>query len=196
MVRRWDELHQVSTACANPQLKVECEWRLSMQEQLAATIKSASLADTSDNGIVMCYSLALSDRSHELYSQTKIVTQRLQHEWSLVPSTAIDARIAMLQKTSQFVEVNEGAKVVQEIKHLFAGNTQPVCSLLLYFQYKSDLDIHNAFHLISFIFCINSARLFMHSGRFARLERSCCIERCMQWHTVCLEISAQVHTFM
>lgn len=124
---RWDELHQVSNSCGNPQLKVECEWRLGMQEQLAATIKSASLADTPENGIAMCYSLALSDRSHELFAQTKIVTQRLQQEWSLLPTTAIDARIAMLQKTSQFVEVNEGAKVVQEIKHLFAGNQQPVC---------------------------------------------------------------------
>lgn len=123
---RWDELHQVATSCGNPQLKVECEWRLSMQDQLAATIKSASLGDTPENGIAACYSLALSDRSHELFAQTKIVTQRLQQEWSLLPSTAIDARIAMLQKTSQFVEVNEGAKVVQEIKHLFAGNTQPV----------------------------------------------------------------------
>lgn len=124
---RWDELHQVSNSCGNPQLKVECEWRLGMQEQLAATLKSASLADTPENGIAACYSLALNDRSHELFSQTKIVTQRLQHEWSLLPATAIDARIAMLQKTSQFVEVNEGAKVVQEIKHLFAGNPQPVC---------------------------------------------------------------------
>lgn len=118
----------MSTGCSNPQLKMECEWRLGMQEQLAATLKSAPLADSPENGIVACYALALSDRSNELVAQLKVVTQRLQHEWSLLPDTAVDARIAMLQKTNQCVEVGEGAKVVQEIKHLFGGNPQPVRS--------------------------------------------------------------------
>lgn len=66
--------------------------------------------------MVTCYALAISGRQSELNAHLSSAMARLQHEWSLLPPCDINAKIAMLQKANQWVEVSDGAKVVQEIK--------------------------------------------------------------------------------
>ena len=109
-------MHHVATSCSNPQLKVECEWRLGLWDSLTQTIKSTQLAETPANAMVTCYALAISGRQSELAAHLTSAMARLQHEWSLLPPSDINAKVAMLQKANQWVEVSDGAKVVQEIK--------------------------------------------------------------------------------
>jgi hypothetical protein len=121
---RWSDLHHVATNCGNPQLKVECEWRLGLWDSLAQTIKSTQLSETPANSMVTCYALAINGRQAELQAHLASAMVRLQHEWSLLPPSDINAKVAMLQKANQWVEVSDGAKVVQEIKRCTMNSMQ------------------------------------------------------------------------
>jgi hypothetical protein len=121
---RWQDLHQVAQNCGNPQLKVECEWRLGLWDSLTQTIKSTQLAETPANAMVTCYALAINGRQSELSAHLASAMARLQHEWSLLTPSDINAKIAMLQKANQWVEVSDGAKVVQEIKRCTMNSMQ------------------------------------------------------------------------
>jgi hypothetical protein len=89
-------------------------------------LNQSSLPDSTDNGIIKCYALAMAGRQAELITQLKRVAANLQHEWSLLPEQCVSPKIAMLQKLNQWAEIAEGSRVVQEIKKNSVNN-MPVC---------------------------------------------------------------------
>jgi hypothetical protein len=79
-------------------------------------LKQPSCQENTETSIIQACALVLAHGFDNIDHQMRRIAQHIQSEWRLLPPHCINCKIALLQCMQQMCEVDEGLRIVRDIR--------------------------------------------------------------------------------